>query len=763
MQSEGWMIIGGVVVAAAGALGWLHRDSLAMKRRSPQGAPAATRVTALNASNLPPNHLAVLGYEGLLVATGATGLVKEIQEKFGYADANFKRDVVPVLQQFSEFVQLLPASESHHHAQPGGLLIHLLEVARNALHFREALKLPQGASPEEQSRLGARWTYGVFLAALLHDIGKPIADVRVTLYDGNPNSGKSWNGLAGSMLEARGISYTVNFPEKRDYSLHQKLPVILLRSMVPVSTLQWLSEDAQLLQLLMGYLSGESKANVLAEIVGKADRDSVSKNLLNGPRTRFASARAVPLIERLMSALRRMLEESGHLPLNRPGAAGFVHDGCVWFVAGTVADRVREYLNKNEVRREGAAGLPEDNSKIFDIWQDYGAVVSNAKGGAMWKIAIQIGEWKETFTVLRFPLSKLYRDPSAYPDECAGQITIVADQDGATSRQPTNSPAANPAAGTPLHQEAGQAASAPIDDGGFEQCRPDTGSTATSETPGTVNTAAPELDPLYEQAVEMVLASGSASISMLQQELQIGFNRAARLLEQMEMDGLVSPANAEGHRDLAGVTGTAANQVVESVNTEQPRPAAADEEFLDESESAAAAFQTPAAKKPPPAAPLAPMAPAISRNDSKRQASAAVERFMAWIQSGLADGSLLYNDSSAMVHFVDEGMLLLTPKIVQEFVKLFGPEGDGNLSGSAADDKAWVKLQREFQKSGYATRNPEIKGSYIFAYATTNTQSSRPVNCYLVRQPERFLNPVPQSNPYFISKASKLQEKGEAS
>ncbi len=761
MQSEGWMLIGGVVMAAAGTMGWLHRDTLLQKRRTLQALPTATAAPAANASNLPSNHLAVMGYDGLLLATGTNGLVREIQEKFGYADANFKRDVVPVLQQFSEFVQLLPASESHHHAQPGGLLIHLLEVARNALHFREALKLPQGASPEEQSRLGPRWTYGVFLAALLHDIGKPIADVRVTLYDGNPNSGKSWSGLAGSMPEARGISYTVTFPEQRDYGLHQKLPVILLRSMVPVSTLQWLSEDAQLLQLLMGYLSGENKANVLAEIVGKADRESVAKNLLDGPRTRFASARAVPVIERLMSALRRMLEESGHLPLNRPGAAGFISDGCAWFVAGTVADRVRDYLNKNEVRREGAAGLPEDNSKIFDVWQDYGAVIPNTKGGAMWKIAVQIGEWKETFTVLRFPLSKLYRDTSAYPDECAGQIAIVADQDGAAIRQPANSPAANPAARAPMHQEAGQAAPALIDDGGFEQCRPDSGSTAESETPGAVNTASPELDPLYEQAVEMVMASGSASISMLQQELQIGFNRAARLLEQMEMDGLISPANAEGHRDLVGAAEPPGNQIVELVNPEQAPPAA-DEEFLDESESAAAAFQPPAAKKLPPVAPVAPMAPAVpaAKNDSKRQTSAAVERFMAWIQSGLADGSVLYNDSSAMVHFVDEGMLLLTPKIIQEFVKMFGPEGDGNLGGTAADDKAWVKLQREFQKSGYATRNPEIKGSYIFAYATTNTQSSRPVNCYLVRQPERFINPVPQSNPYFISKASKLQEKG---
>ena len=49
-----------------------------------------------------------------------------------------------------------------------------------------------------------------------------------------------------------------------------------------------------------------------------------------------------------------------------------------------------------------------------------------------------------------------------------------------------------------------------------------------------------------------------------------------------------------------------------------------------------------------------------------------------------------------------------------------------------------------------------MKGSYIFAYATTNTQAVRPVNCYLITNPQRLINPVPQANPYFVSKAAKL-------
>jgi DNA segregation ATPase FtsK/SpoIIIE, S-DNA-T family len=60
----------------------------------------------------------------------------------------------------------------------------------------------------------------------------------------------------------------------------------------------------------------------------------------------------------------------------------------------------------------------------------------------------------------------------------------------------------------------------------------------------------PESDPLYDQAVEAVIESGRASISMVQRRLKIGYNRAARLIEQMEAAGLVSPMQSNGSREL---------------------------------------------------------------------------------------------------------------------------------------------------------------------------------------------------------------------
>ncbi|HET7528481.1 MAG TPA: FtsK/SpoIIIE domain-containing protein, partial [Burkholderiaceae bacterium] len=59
-----------------------------------------------------------------------------------------------------------------------------------------------------------------------------------------------------------------------------------------------------------------------------------------------------------------------------------------------------------------------------------------------------------------------------------------------------------------------------------------------------------EADPMYDQAVSIVLQNRRASISLVQRHLRIGYNRAARLLEQMERAGLVSPMASNGNRDI---------------------------------------------------------------------------------------------------------------------------------------------------------------------------------------------------------------------
>ena len=59
-----------------------------------------------------------------------------------------------------------------------------------------------------------------------------------------------------------------------------------------------------------------------------------------------------------------------------------------------------------------------------------------------------------------------------------------------------------------------------------------------------------ESDPLYDEAVEFVTETRKASISSVQRKLRIGYNRAARLVEQMEASGVVTPAGTNGNREV---------------------------------------------------------------------------------------------------------------------------------------------------------------------------------------------------------------------
>lgn len=90
----------------------------------------------------------------------------------------------------------------------------------------------------------------------------------------------------------------------------------------------------------------------------------------------------------------------------------------------------------------------------------------------------------------------------------------------------------------------------------------ESGAPASSETP----TEAPpphdgdtSTDPLFDKAVAIVRQHKRASISLVQRYLRIGYNRAARLLERMEHEGVVTPCDTQGNRELVGAEEGAAS------------------------------------------------------------------------------------------------------------------------------------------------------------------------------------------------------------
>jgi S-DNA-T family DNA segregation ATPase FtsK/SpoIIIE len=77
----------------------------------------------------------------------------------------------------------------------------------------------------------------------------------------------------------------------------------------------------------------------------------------------------------------------------------------------------------------------------------------------------------------------------------------------------------------------------------------DDSAASASGEPGVIDE---EIDPLYEEAKNIVIADKKTSISYLQRKLQIGYNRSARIIEQLEQRGVLSEPNAKGNREIVG-------------------------------------------------------------------------------------------------------------------------------------------------------------------------------------------------------------------
>ncbi|RCX31686.1 MobH family relaxase [Thioalbus denitrificans] len=372
--------------------------------------------------------LVVLNADSLLAPLRT--LSEAIRSLVGVPDTHWDTLYRPLVESFAAWVQQLPASEAHHHAGPGGLLRHGLEVAHEVLRLRRSSLLPSGAPAEELARLQDVWTYACVTAALMHDIGKPMSDLRVALFDAAGRAQGLWAPLAGPMPP--GFSYRVEFNRGRVYRRHGRIAPLLARHVVPVEGLNWLTSEPEVMDAWLAAIQGEyEEAGPLGVLVLKADGLSVARDLSGGMGTRMPTARARPLAERLLTALRHLLAEEA-LSLNRPGAAGFLADDTLWLVSKRVLDALRE-----QMLREGQPGVPSRNDRLMDELQQHGLLVPNGDR-AVWTCEVRVGDWSQRLTCLRFEADRLWPDADRRPAPLDGMV-IPLDEGGVASSEQAGS------------------------------------------------------------------------------------------------------------------------------------------------------------------------------------------------------------------------------------------------------------------------------------------------------------------------------------
>ena len=348
-------------------------------------------------------------------------LLEHIWQRTSLSRRQFATLYLAPLERYAELVQQFPASESHHHAYPGGMLDHGLEIVAYALKLRQSHLLPAGTTPEAQAAQAEAWTAGTAYAALLHDVGKVAVDLHVEYADGTV-----WHPWHGPLRQP----YRFRYRKEREYRLHSAATGLLYARLLDPGIFDWLAGYPDLWAALLYVLAGQYEhAGTLGELVVQANQASVAQELGGDPSKALAAPKHA-LQRKLLDGLRFLLREE--FKLNQPQASdGWLTQHALWLVSKTVSDKLRAHL-----LQQGIDGIPASNTAVFNVLQYHGIALPTPDGKAIWKatVASDAG-WSHSFTFLKLSPALIW-EAAERPAPFAGQVQVEQEQEDKAQQVP---------------------------------------------------------------------------------------------------------------------------------------------------------------------------------------------------------------------------------------------------------------------------------------------------------------------------------------
>lgn len=289
----GWML--GVSLMILG-LGLLWSGCMSGRAAAPRRDP--TKV--MSGPRQPLNH------RSIVERSGTAAHIDAIRIKLGFPAEVFEEAVRPVIEAYGEFVEGLPTAEPHHRDFVERIT-YSIELADLALDLRRDQILPPGAAPEAIGEHAQRWTYAVFLAALLHDVGQDSREPRTMMRnrEASPASRPSVRGFwRNGSTSNHGTRVEVSLVQPE---LNVTRSVLLLSHFVSAAILEWLAADAGLMRELHAFLSGDEPAQVgaIGALVQQAEMEAARRHAGTGSRDALLSTRGAEDMqppERLMNS-----------------------------------------------------------------------------------------------------------------------------------------------------------------------------------------------------------------------------------------------------------------------------------------------------------------------------------------------------------------------------------------------------------------------------------------------------------------------------
>ncbi|AKJ36863.1 conjugal transfer protein TraI [Aeromonas hydrophila NJ-35] len=304
-----------------------------------------------------------------ILATQAE-LIEKVRNSLGFTVEDFNRLVLPVIRRYAAFVHLLPASEAHHHRGAGGLFRHGLEVAFWAAQASESVIFSIEGTPKERRDNEPRWRLASCFSGLLHDVGKPLADVSIT----DKNGAVTWNPYFESLhdwAERHHVDrYFIRWREKR-HKRHEQFSLLAVDRIIPVETREYLSESGPLIiEAMLEAISGTSVNQPVTRLMLRADQESVARDLKQNRLNVDEFSYGVPVERYVFDAIRRLVK-TGKWKVNEPGAK-------VWHLQQGVFIAWRNLGDLYDlISHDKIPGIPRDPDTLADILIERGFAVPN--------------------------------------------------------------------------------------------------------------------------------------------------------------------------------------------------------------------------------------------------------------------------------------------------------------------------------------------------------------------------------------------------
>ena len=613
------------------------------------------------------DQLPVLPARALIDLTGQYSRLAHIRRIVQIDDVTYQTLYQDTIERFAELVQLMPASQAHHHAVPGGLFVHTLEVLEHALTLRRQHKLPMFATEKQQEDERHLWTYAVFLAALLHDVGKRLTLCRFIL-----DNNRELEPFSSDPAQLAGRHYRIVFNDPKYHVLHEQIGLAFIGHLLSPLAQDFILPRLHVMQQVMGYIHGDDDAaEIIGKIVRQADQQSTGESLQHIPTRRFKGATLENIGERLMTRLRHLLADNRFAINTRNGnvyTTGDFRAGYTYILSKTLADTLR-----NSLHEDGQTDIPTDNNRIFDILGEHGFAERNADGKVMHYLKRTLQGKSDTYTVLKFRTARLL---TTTPPPFPGDLVEVANRETAAPSYAAVAKSAVPAS----HQPAPIPASSPPPATVPEA--PDTFSDQTfpwdeTATPQTTTPATAD-DPFADTATGGTFTPHAAATDENRPATATGEETAQQ-----------TAAADDPFADSTGIE--APFSVPATATTAQPVPATAAEPFA------------PAAGKdenlpqetteiPPPAA--GEQTPAAAAAGGQAEPTDLGERFLAWCRAQIRERAIVINESNSVINKVhDQGrdvIAAVTPRIYFLF---------GDTLGLAQDKSTATRIQSALHKS----------------------------------------------------------------